>query len=515
MSVHHYGGVDLSGADYPSGPLRQLRQLARTNPSAPFLTAHDAHKRWQTLTYGQTELHSRNLAHWIRENIATPPAFALAPVNNIPSVIAALAVLRSEVPLHLLNPSDPVARQEEQTAALGSVPLCQVGGGGLARGNQLPDAPSGGGATPLVDTPDPLRPWLYFGTSGSTASSKMVAQTLVGARANAEGIIRHHRLRGGERFLGCLPIYHVNGFHLTLLATLANGGHALLLPRFEPFDYPRQLERFEPHLASVVPSILTALTRTWRRASVPPAFRYFITAAAPLRRETVAQVTQRIGARIHQGYGLTETINFSTTVPAGIPDAVWRRQMLEAKIPSVGTALYGNEVAVLSPEGRRLPLGASGEVVVRGHNVMRGYEGNPSATAEAFRHGWFHTGDIGVLSQDPDWPAPFLSLTGRLKNIAKVAGAAVSLEELDRALVALDGVEDAAAFGRPHRILGEEVVVAIKGSVDLDAARTWLADHVPAQALPQEIVRVDQIPHSPTGKVQRRQLAALVQQQES
>ncbi|MGW8881556.1 AMP-binding protein, partial [Streptomyces mirabilis] len=150
---------------------------------------------------------------------------------------------------------------------------------------------------------DPACDALYFGTSGSTAASKLVAQTHANANAiaNAEAVRRHHGLGSGDRILGCLPIHHVNGVHFTLIATLVAGAHAVLAERFSPFGYPSLLTTYRPRIASVVPSLLDALTETWRHRELPGNFGYFVSAAAPLSTMTARAVHDRIGARVVQG----------------------------------------------------------------------------------------------------------------------------------------------------------------------------------------------------------------------
>src|SRR5260370_145263 len=118
---------------------------------------------------------------------------------------------------------------------------------------------------------EPFAPALFFGTSGSTATSKLVAQSHYNAAVNAEALRRHHRLRRGDRILGCLPIHHVNCLHFTIFATLTACGHAILASSFSPFDYPRLIGQFRPRIASVVPSILEALLGIWRQPIFPRA----------------------------------------------------------------------------------------------------------------------------------------------------------------------------------------------------------------------------------------------------
>lgn len=521
--AHTYRGRPLTERLTPwTTVLSRLDHHARERPDAPFLTTPTPAGDTVTLSYGQTDALSRRLAGWLRRDLGAPPgrAVALAPVNDASSVLAVLAVARAGCPLLMLNPLDPAGRRREQTAAAGADLVLRPG---AVEADTLPEAV----ALPDPHTlPDPTAPdahappgpgddAFFFATSGSTAAGKLVAQSHYAAAVNAEALRRHHGLRPGDRVLGCLPIQHVNGLHFTVLGVLAAGAHVLLAPGFDPLRYPRLVERFRPRIASVVPSILEALAETWRRPEPTGGLDYFVSAAAPLTARTARAVRERTGVRVLQGYGLTETVNFSTTLPADLSEDAYRRLMTDAGIPSIGIALYGNEVAVLTPGGERARPGEEGEICMRGHNVMTRYQGNERATAEAFAGGWFHSQDLGteLLDPDPDSGRRFVVVTGRVKNIAKVGGEAVSLDEVDRVLRAVPQLRDAASVALPHRFLGEEVVAAVvpvPGADPLPPAHTALSQAFRPACRPARILVLDAIPRTATGKVLRRELAARI-----
>ncbi|MEU5029314.1 class I adenylate-forming enzyme family protein [Streptomyces milbemycinicus] len=522
--AHTYLGKPLAERLTPwPTVLSRLDHHARVRANAPFLTTPTAAGDTVTLSYGEADALSRRLAGWLRREPAVRPGrtVALAPVNDAASVLAVLAVARAGCPLLMLNPRDPAGRRREQAAAAGADLVLRPGAvpaEALPEAVPLPDPYSlderaERAALPPGARCDPADDALFFATSGSTAAGKLVAQSHYAAAVNAEALRRHHGLRVGDRVLGCLPIQHVNGLHFTVLGILAAGAHVMLAPGFDPLRYPRLVERFRPRIASVVPSILEALAETWRRREPPTGFDYFVSAAAPLAARTARAVRERTGARVLQGYGLTETVNFSTTLPSDLSEDSYRRLLLDADIPSIGTALYGNEVAVLTPEGERAAPGEEGEICMRGHNVMTRYQGNEQATAEAFAGGWFHSQDLGTEIIDPDTGRPFVVVTGRIKNIAKVGGEAVSLDEVDRVLRAVPRLRDAASVALPHRFLGEEVVAAVVPVPGTDAvpqARAALSQAFRATCRPSRILVLDAIPRTATGKVLRRELAARI-----
>jgi acyl-CoA synthetase (AMP-forming)/AMP-acid ligase II len=469
------------------------------------------------MTYGHLDVRSRQLAGWLRRNLGLRPndRVGLAPANDLASIVAVFAVLRYGCAMLLVNPSDPPGRLQALTEALGVRTLLHsrsVVLGAVPGTRCLPEWSELGDETVDSCDIDPLGDALYFGTSGSTAVSKVVAQSHYNIAVNAYALRVHHSVRPGDRILGCLPIYHVNGLHFSVLGTFVAGAHLVLAPSFHPLTYPRILEQYRPRIASVVPAILEALLDTWRSPSVPSEFEYFVSAAAPLPAATALSAARRFGTKVLQGYGLTETTNFSTTMPADLPADAYARLTYHADIPSIGVPLYGNEVAVLGPDGRAMPPGEVGEICVRGHSVMSRYEGNVAATDEAFRGGWFHSQDLGfAVSDEPSRRSVFF-VTGRTKNIAKVCGESVSLDEMERLLRALPFVRDAACAALPHRLLGEEIVaVVVFGANGGEAeVRGALCAAFAPSVVPRRIVRSEAIPRTLTGKVLRPQLAQML-----
>ncbi|GAA1976421.1 class I adenylate-forming enzyme family protein [Kitasatospora viridis] len=513
-----------TGQPLPAPPtiLAQLDRWARLRGDAPWLTVVEGDGRRTTLSFRELDVRSQALADWLAREVGVRPGdvCGLLPVNDVPSVVAVFALLRSGCPILVLNPHDPPQRLAEQTAALGAGFVFRgpkapdPGVGSIIRlPDRLPEAAGTGTARPGSGRlPGPEADALFFGTSGSTAASKLVAQTHANAAVNAYAVGRHHALRPGDRLLGCLPIHHVNGMHFTLFATLAAGAHAVLAESFSPFTYADIISEYRPRLASVVPSILESLLEARPRPQLPAEFEYFVSAAAPLATTTVQNVFTRLNARVLQGYGLTETTNFSTTMPRQLHESDYRALTLDSEIPPVGHALHGSEIAVLDPDGTPVPAGEVGEICMRGYNVMSRYVGNPAATDEAFANGWFHSGDLGFIGPDGTPGQGLLTITGRKKNIAKVGGESVSLEELERALLSFPPVRDAGCATMPDRRRGEMVVAAVVVSGEL--SEKSLLDHLRTRlspaALPRTITRLEQIPRTATGKIRRSELADVL-----
>jgi len=514
--VHSYGGIAFGDpVANRASILSYVSEHVQSHGDDPFVTAVSNEDSVRTLSYWELDVLSRRLAYWFQKELQVRPkdVIALLPANDITSVLAIFGLLRSGCALLFLNGADPVVRLRQQMEASGAKTVVRAP---AVPPDTLPEAirvrdVSALDEVSMLDLDPPLDPTadaLVFGTSGSTAVSKLVVQSHYNTAVNAEGLLRHHGLRRRDRFLGCLPIHHVNGLHFTIFATLAAGAHAILANSFDPFTYGRLIKRFRPRVASVVPSILEVLLETWREPTFPGDFNYFVSAAAPLSARTARAVAQKFGVRVLQGYGLTETTNFSTTMPTDLSQEAYQSLMEDAEIPSIGSALYGNEVAVLTEDGKRVGPGEVGEICMRGFNVMTRYEGNAAATAEAFRNGWFHSQDIGYEIMDRATGRSFFVITGRSKNIAKVKGEAVSLDEMERVLLVLPQVRDAGCVSFPHRFLGDEIIAAVVLSQEAPESdlRSHLRAIFAASALPRRIVSVDEIPRTPTGKIRRAEL---------
>ena len=163
----------------------------------------------------------------------------------------------------------------------------------------------------------------------------------------------------------------------------------------------------------------------------------------------------------------------------------------------------------MGPDGALIDAGAVGEIVIRGPNITSGYANNPAANAEAFRNGWFRTGDLGVMDAEG-----YLTISGRLKEIINRGGEKIAPREIDEVLLRHPAVAEAVTFGIPHPSWGEEVAAAVvlRGEVETkeltDFCRRYLADF----KVPRHLYVVTEIPRTATGKVQRRHVAAHFQQ---
>ncbi|HXH20687.1 MAG TPA: acyl--CoA ligase [Dehalococcoidia bacterium] len=340
---------------------------------------------------------------------------------------------------------------------------------------------------------------LVLHTSGTTSRPKLVPLTQRNLAASAANILRSLELTPEDRCLNVMPLFHIHGLMAGLLAPLAAGGSVVCSPGFDAFRFLGWLEAHQPTWYTAVPTMhQLVLARAERdpRAARKARLRFLRSSSAPMPPVVMQRLEVAFDAPLIEAYGMTEAAHQMATNP--LPPGV-------RKPGSVGRGA-GVEVAIMDDAGSTLGEGQRGEVVVRGANVMPGYEGDPQANAAAFVDGWLRTGDEGFLDGDG-----YLHLTGRLKELINRGGEKVSPREVDEVLLLHPAVAQAVAFALPHERLGEEVAAAVVladgASVGERELREHAASHLADFKVPRKIVIVPEIPKGPTGKLQRIGLA--------
>jgi acyl-CoA synthetase (AMP-forming)/AMP-acid ligase II len=352
---------------------------------------------------------------------------------------------------------------------------------------------------PIARTNHTAGPALVMHTSGTTARPKLVLLSTANLLASAQNIRRSLRLSPADRGLNIMPLFHIHGLVAGLLAPLAAGGSIFCTPGFNALKFFGWLAGSGATWFTGVPTMHQAiLARADRNRDIIAAhpLRFIRSSSASLPAPVFEAMEQAFGCPVIEAYAMTENAHQMTS--NDLPPGQRRPGM-------VGRAA-GPEVAIMAEDGRLLPAGELGEVVTRGANVTEGYENNPAANASAFAHGWFHTGDQGVMDEDG-----FLRLTGRLKELINRGGEKISPLEVDAVLLAHPAVAQALCFALPHDTLGEEVAAAIVSRAGQavterevqDFARTRLA----AFKVPKRVIMLEDIPKGPTGKLQRIGLA--------
>jgi acyl-CoA synthetase (AMP-forming)/AMP-acid ligase II len=283
----------------------------------------------------------------------------------------------------------------------------------------------------------------------------------------------------------------------SLLSTLASGGTVVCPEGFSALEFWRWIEAFNPTWYSAVPTMhQLLLARAERNADIIRAhpFRFIRSSSAPLPPVVLERLETTFGAPVLEAYGMTEATHQMTSNP--LPPRPHRAG-------TVGLG-FGVEVGIMDEAGNLLEPGIRGEVVVRGPNVVAGYENNPEANAAAFVRGWFRTGDQGMLDADG-----YLALTGRLKELINRGGEKISPLEIDDVLLRHPAVAEALAFAAPHRTLGEEVhaAVVLKAPASESELRAYCQAYLAEFKIPRQIHILEELPRGATGKPQRITMA--------
>ncbi len=339
-------------------------------------------------------------------------------------------------------------------------------------------------------------------TSGTTSRPKRVPLRHRNLAASTRNIIQTYQLSAADRGLCIMPLFHIHGLVGSMMSTLASGGTLICPAGFSAMEFWSWIETFQPTWYSAVPTMhQMLLTRADRHEEMlrRHPFRFIRSSSAPLPPVVMERLEQAFGAPVLESYGMTEASHqmASNPLPPG-----------PRKAGSVGVGV-GVEVGIMDTAGQLLGREQIGEIVVRGPNVVDGYENNPDANAAAFTNGWFRTGDQGILDADG-----YLSLTGRLKELINRGGEKISPLEIDDVLLRHPSVAEALAFAVPHRMLGEEIHAAVVLRPDMEADDGQLRAHCAALLAEYKVPRrfhvLKEIPRGPTGKLQRIAMAKLL-----
>jgi acyl-CoA synthetase (AMP-forming)/AMP-acid ligase II len=362
----------------------------------------------------------------------------------------------------------------------------------------LASGPAAAAASPGLAQPDDVA--LVLHTSGTTSRPKIVPLSQRNVCASARNIRGFLSLTAHDRGLNIMPLFHIHGLIAGVLAPLSAGGRVCCTPGFNALKFFAWMEEARPTWYTAVPTMHQAiLGRAANNRAVIEAnpLRFIRSSSSAMPTQVIREIEQVFGAPLVESYGMTEAAHQMAANP--LPPR-------ERKPGSVGIAA-GPEVAIMDPDGRLLPAGETGEIVIRGENVTSGYESNPKANAEAFTHGWFRTGDQGVMDAEG-----YLTLTGRLKEIINRGGEKVSPREVDEVLMDHPAVAQVVTFAIPHDKLGEEVGAAVVlregASLAEKELREFAGKRLADFKVPRKVIFLDEIPKGATGKLQRIGLAA-------
>ena len=340
---------------------------------------------------------------------------------------------------------------------------------------------------------------LVMFTSGTTAMPKMVPWTHEGLSAAMANVANAYRLVPADSTVAVMPMFHGHGLVAGLLATLSTAG-CVGLPtrgRFSARHFFDELNTVDASWFTAVPTIHQILLDAATEGEVAGRrLRFLRSCSAPLPPEVARRLESTFEALVLPAYGMTEATHQACAVT---PSAD-----VQTRLGTVGVAI-GTEVRITDGGGAACPAGVTGEVWLRGPAVTRGYLNNAGATAETFIDGWLRTGDLGAVD-----PSGVLTLQGRIKNIINRGGEKISPEHVEDTLLAHPDISQAAVFGIPDAKYGEQVVAAVilraGARCDDDALEGFCAERLPRYEVPERILRVNELPVTPKGSVDRNRL---------
>jgi long-chain acyl-CoA synthetase len=300
--------------------------------------------------------------------------------------------------------------------------------------------------------------------------------------------------------LVALPLFHSFGQTVQMNGGILSGGTLVLVPRFEPGPVLELFQREKIRLFSGVPTMYWAMLNHVREnglnaPEIGSTLRVCNSGGAAMPVELLKAFEEAFNVTILEGYGLSETSPVATFNQADLP----------RKVGSIGLPVFGTELRIVDADGNDVPAGEAGEIVIRGHNVMKGYWNRPEATAESIRNGWFHTGDMAKMDEDG-----YIFIVDRLKDLIIRGGFNVYPREIEELLATHPAVSLVAVVGVPHLQLGEEIkafIVLKPGEqVTEEEIIAWCKERLAAYKYPRIVEFRETLPMSATGKLLKREL---------
>jgi acyl-CoA synthetase (AMP-forming)/AMP-acid ligase II len=343
---------------------------------------------------------------------------------------------------------------------------------------------------------DDLHRLMY--TSGTTGRPKGVMLTHANLAWKNFAHVTEFGFTADDVGLACGPLYHVGALDLVTTTMIAVGATTIVHTTFDAAQVVDEIERSRVTTIWAAPAMVRAvLDVPGIEARDLSSVKVIIAGGEKMPIPTIERIrTTFPSAWFADAYGLTETVSGDTFLD---------REHVVSKLGSCGRACQYLELQIWDDDGAPVPAGQRGEVVLRGPKVFAGYWRDPDATAAAFRGGWFHTGDIGVLDDDG-----YLSIVDRLKDMIVSGGENIASSEVERVLYEHDAVTEAAVVGRPHERWGEVPVAFVAVGDTTTVSSDELLEHCRGQLakfkVPQDVVFVDALPRNPSGKVLKREL---------
>ena len=347
---------------------------------------------------------------------------------------------------------------------------------------------------------NPLEPATLLYTSGTTGTPKGAINSHFSLveQVNVE-LIDLFDMQHDDVIFGGLPLFHTFGQTCVLNTAFRRGATIVMLPKFDPVGALNAMVEHKATVFTAVPTMYVGLLAGVRAGGPKPQLRYAISGGAPLPLAVLEEFSETFGATVYEGYGLTETSPVVSFNPIGKP----------IRPGTIGVPIWGVDVIIADADVDdrivELPRGELGELVVRGHDLFKGYLGNPEATAHAVVDGWFRTGDLATMGDDD-----YLTIVDRKKDMILRNGYNVYPTEVENVMMRHDAIQAVAVFGTPHPKHGQEIEAAVVLRDGAHATGEELVDFtkakIAAYKFPRVVHIVDELPLGPSGKVLKREL---------
>jgi long-chain acyl-CoA synthetase len=477
------------------------------------------------LTYAQLFAHAKQYAAVLQDKGVGPGDKVALLLPNTPhfplAYFGTLALGAVAVPVHALLKAEeieyvltdsgasvlvcaaPLLGEGAKGAELAGVPVLAVMDGGDATIERIDNLALAATPVEALVPREPEDTAVILYTSGTTGKPKGAELSHLNVTMNVAISAQHSfDITAGDTVLGCLPLFHTFGQTCCMNTAFYVGATMVLLPRFDGAEALRLLVDEKCTVFMGVPTMYVGLLEAAKTSDLRPQLKVALSGGAALPLAVLEKFNEVFGTHILEGYGLTETS----------PVATFNQKGFAPKAGTVGKSIWGVEVEVARAEVDErielLPVGELGEIVVRGHNIFKGYLNKPEATAAAIVDGWFRTGDLGDKDADG-----YIRILDRKKDMVIRGGYNVYPRDVEEVLMRHPSVGQVAVIGLPDPEYGEEVCACVvldpAGGPVTDAELiAWSKQQMAAYKYPRRVYFVDALPLGPSGKVLKRELVA-------
>jgi len=336
-------------------------------------------------------------------------------------------------------------------------------------------------------------------TSGTTGQPKGAELTHCNLVMNSMVCQEFIRIRSDDIQLVALPLFHIFAMTVQMNMGVYKGCHSILLPRFDANDAYDLMVKHKVTVFAGVPTMYWGMINNMDEscdvAKITENLRIAVSGGAALPLAVLDDFKDKFSVKILEGYGMSE----------GSPVVTFNQPDVGFKAGSIGTPIWGVQVKLIDDEGNEVAIGEKGELLYKGHNVMKGYYNRPEANAETITDGWLHSGDIAIKDEDG-----FFFIVDRTKDMIIRGGLNVYPRQVEEVMIQHQAVSLVAVIGIPDEEMGEEIkafVVLNDGmSVSADDLKSWTKQRIASYKYPRKIEFLEALPMSATGKILKKEL---------